>query len=97
MPAATSWAQQLGVPPCAGSAQCGGNGTCCVGFRPVPPTFPLLLTDHRPPCLHLQVVLAVGGRTLVYLELAGEGQIVEKGRLQLDSDIACLDITPVGE
>ena len=68
-----------------------------VSALPVPPTFPLLLTDHRPPCLHLQVVLAVGGRTLVYLELAGEGQIVEKGRLQLDSDIACLDITPVGE
>jgi hypothetical protein len=49
------------------------------------------------PCLRLQVVLAVGGRTLVYLELSGEGQIVEKGRLQLDSDIACLDITPVGK
>ena len=48
-------------------------------------------------CPRLQVVLAVGGRTLVYLELSGEGQIVEKGRLQLDSDIACLDITPVGE
>lgn len=43
------------------------------------------------------MVLAVGGRTLVYLELSGEGQIVEKGRLQLDSDIACLDITPVGK
>lgn len=43
-----------------------------------------------------QLVVAVGGATLVYLEL-GEGQISEKGRLQLDSDIACLDITPVGE
>lgn len=32
----------------------------------------------------------------MYLEL-GDGEIVEKGRLQLDSDIACLDITPVGE
>ncbi|KAL4429821.1 hypothetical protein ABPG77_010938 [Micractinium sp. CCAP 211/92] len=43
-----------------------------------------------------QLVLAVGGRTLIYLEL-GDGEIVEKGRLTLDSDIACLDITPVGE
>jgi len=41
-------------------------------------------------------VLAVGGRTLVYLEV-GEGELAEKGRLQLDADIACLDITPVGE
>ncbi|EFN59838.1 hypothetical protein CHLNCDRAFT_29381 [Chlorella variabilis] len=43
-----------------------------------------------------QLVAAVGGRTLVYLEL-GDGQIEEKGRVQLDADIACLDITPVGE
>lgn len=38
----------------------------------------------------------MGGATLVYLEL-GDGQIAERGRLQLDSDVACLDITPVGE
>lgn len=42
-----------------------------------------------------QLVVAVGGRTLVYLEL-GEGSVTEKGRLQLEADIACLDITPSG-
>ncbi|PSC68559.1 DNA damage-binding 1 [Micractinium conductrix] len=43
-----------------------------------------------------QLVLAVGGRTLVYLEL-GEGEIVEKARVELESDIACLDVTPLGD
>lgn len=42
-----------------------------------------------------QAVLAVGGRTLVFLEL-GDGSIEEKGRLELEHDIACLDVTPVG-
>ncbi len=46
--------------------------------------------------LVMQAVLAVGGRTLVYLEL-GDGSIQEKGRLDLEHDIACLDVTPVGE
>lgn len=38
----------------------------------------------------------MGGRTLVFLEL-GDGSIEEKGRLELEHDIACLDVTPVGE
>lgn len=46
--------------------------------------------------LVMQAVLAVGGRTLVYLEL-GDGSIQEKGRLDLEHDIACLDVTPVGQ
>lgn len=38
----------------------------------------------------------MGGRTLVFLEL-GDGSIEEKGRLELEHDIACLDVTPVGQ
>jgi DNA damage-binding protein 1 len=44
----------------------------------------------------LQLVLAVGGRTLVYMEL-GDGKVEEKGRVQLEADIACLDVTPTGK
>ena len=47
------------------------------------------------PACSAQAVLAVGGHTLVYLEL-GDGSISEAGRLALDADIACLDVTPVG-
>lgn len=69
-----------------------GACTCRPAGLPQPmPKRILSLASFRLP----QLVLAVGGRTLVYLEL-GEGEIVEKARVELESDIACLDVTPLG-
>lgn len=44
----------------------------------------------------LQVLLATGGKHLVYLEI-GDGVLIEKKYVQLDFEISCLDINPIGE
>lgn len=43
-----------------------------------------------------QVVLAVGGGRLVYLEV-GDGALRETAAAELGADVACLDLTPVGD
>lgn len=43
-----------------------------------------------------QVLLATGGGYLVYLEI-GDGVLTEKKHMQLEYDISCLDINPIGE
>ncbi|KAM5587538.1 hypothetical protein ABKV19_006127 [Rosa sericea] len=43
-----------------------------------------------------QVLLATGGKHLVYLEI-GDGVLIEKKYVQLDFEISCLDINPIGE
>ncbi|XP_051128213.1 DNA damage-binding protein 1-like [Andrographis paniculata] len=43
-----------------------------------------------------QVLLATGGGYLVYLEI-GDSILTEAKRAQLDYDIACLDINPIGD
>ena len=63
-----------------------------------------LLVEWRPPgglsvevaaASASQAVLAAGDGNLVYLEIA-EGQLIERGHLKLDSEIACLDLSPIG-
>ena len=43
-----------------------------------------------------QVLLATGGGHLVYLEI-GHGELLEKKHVQLEYEISCLDINPVGD
>ncbi|KAI9079024.1 hypothetical protein K1719_039024 [Acacia pycnantha] len=43
-----------------------------------------------------QVLLATGGGHLVYLEI-GDGILTEVKHAQLDNEISCLDINPIGE
>ncbi|KAL0918442.1 hypothetical protein M5K25_010451 [Dendrobium thyrsiflorum] len=43
-----------------------------------------------------QVLLAIGGGHLVYLEI-GEGKLTEVKHIQLEYEISCLDINPIGE
>lgn len=43
-----------------------------------------------------QVLLATGGGHLVYLEI-GDGKLTEIKHAQLDYEISCLDINPIGE
>ncbi|RXH98908.1 hypothetical protein DVH24_011233 [Malus domestica] len=43
-----------------------------------------------------QVLLATGGKHLVYLEI-GDGILTEKNHAQLDFEISCLDINPIGD
>ena len=44
----------------------------------------------------MQVILGLGSGNLVYLEV-GPGSIQQAGHLQLQAELACLDITPLGE
>ncbi len=44
---------------------------------------------------HLQALLASGDGNLTYVEIV-EGDIREKAHLKLDSEIACLDLSPLG-
>lgn len=46
--------------------------------------------------LHLQVLLATGGGHLIYLEI-GDGTLTEVKHAQLEYDISCLDINPIGD
>lgn len=46
--------------------------------------------------LYLQVLLATGGGHLVYLEI-GNGVLTEAKHAQLEYEISCLDINPIGE
>lgn len=43
----------------------------------------------------MQVLLAAGGGHLVYLEI-GDGLLTEAAHAQLEYDISCLDINPIG-
>ncbi|XP_024396613.1 DNA damage-binding protein 1a [Physcomitrium patens] len=43
-----------------------------------------------------QVLLATGGGNLVYIEI-GQGTLVEVAHVQLEYEISCLDINPVGD
>ncbi|KAL8139852.1 hypothetical protein V2J09_005873 [Rumex salicifolius] len=43
-----------------------------------------------------QVLLATSGRNVVYLEI-GDGTLTEVAHKQLDHEISCLDINPIGE
>ncbi|KAK6917109.1 Cleavage/polyadenylation specificity factor, A subunit, C-terminal [Dillenia turbinata] len=43
-----------------------------------------------------QVLLATGGGHLVYLEI-GDGQLTEVKHTQLEHDISCLDVNPIGK
>jgi hypothetical protein len=43
-----------------------------------------------------QVLLATGGGNLVYIEI-GQGSLVEVAHVQLEYEISCLDINPVGD
>ncbi|KAL8033737.1 hypothetical protein ABFX02_13G178100 [Erythranthe guttata] len=43
-----------------------------------------------------QVLLAIGGGHLVYLEI-GDGVLSEVKHIQLEYDISCLDINPIGD
>ncbi|CAH9076420.1 unnamed protein product [Cuscuta epithymum] len=43
-----------------------------------------------------QVLLATGGGHLVYLEI-GDGRLIESKHAQLEHDISCLDINPIGD
>lgn len=64
-----------------------------LGFDP-------LRSDHRThlpaPLPLLQILLATGGGHLVLLSVGPDG-LQEVSRTQMGSEIACLDITPVGE
>lgn len=40
--------------------------------------------------------MATGGKHLVYLEI-GDGVLTQKTHAQLDFEISCLDINPIGE
>ncbi|EYU19139.1 hypothetical protein MIMGU_mgv1a005247mg [Erythranthe guttata] len=44
----------------------------------------------------VQVLLAIGGGHLVYLEI-GDGVLSEVKHIQLEYDISCLDINPIGD
>lgn len=44
----------------------------------------------------LQVLLATGGGHFVYLEI-GNGKLTEVKHIQLEYEISCLDINPIGE
>lgn len=46
--------------------------------------------------LPLQVLLATGGGHLVYIEI-GDGMLTEVKNIQLEYDISCLDINPIGD
>lgn len=46
--------------------------------------------------LKYQVLLATGGGVLVHLEI-GDGILVEKKHIQLEHEISCLDINPIGD
>ena len=43
----------------------------------------------------MQALLASGDGNLTYVEIT-EGDIQEKAHLKLDSEIACLDLSPLG-
>lgn len=64
-----------------------------------------LLTDWRVPtgfsiivatANATQVFLATGGGNLVYLEI-GEGSLTEVKHLEIEFDVSCLDINPIGD
>ena len=42
-----------------------------------------------------QALIAAGDGNLVYLEIS-EGQVTERAHTKLDSEIACLDLSPIG-
>lgn len=46
--------------------------------------------------LKYQVLLATGGGVLVHLEIC-DGSLVEKKHIQLEHEISCLDINPIGD
>lgn len=46
--------------------------------------------------LTCQVLLATGGGVLVHLEIC-DGLLVEKKHIQLEHEISCLDINPIGD
>lgn len=53
------------------------------------------------PCAHavstvLQVILATGQGNVVYLEVSSAG-IKEAGHAKIPAEVACVDITPLGE
>lgn len=48
------------------------------------------------PLIFQQVLLATGGGHLVYLEI-GNGLLTEVKHAQLEYEISCLDINPIGE
>ena len=58
----------------------------------------VILGWHLPTChaVVMQVILGLGSGHLVYLEV-GPGSIQQAGHLQLQAELACLDITPLGE
>uniref|UniRef100_A0A7S0WJG8 DNA damage-binding protein 1 n=1 Tax=Chlamydomonas leiostraca TaxID=1034604 RepID=A0A7S0WJG8_9CHLO len=44
-----------------------------------------------------QIVVAAGGGSLHLLEVAGEGQLVERASFAVGAEVACCDVTPIGE
>ena len=48
------------------------------------------------PSHKLQILLATGGGHLVYLEI-GNGKLVQAKHIQMEYEISCLDINPIGE
>jgi len=44
----------------------------------------------------VQVMLATGEGNLVYLEVS-DGKLEEKGRVKLDAEVSCVDMSPLGE
>lgn len=56
----------------------------------------VLVTDVIVALFVWQVLLATGGGHLVYLEI-GDGVLTELKHAQLEYEISCLDINPIGE
>lgn len=44
-----------------------------------------------------QVLVACGEGVLAYIEVTPGGQLQERGTLQMDTEVACVDISPLGE
>lgn len=44
-----------------------------------------------------QVVVATGGGSLTVLEVAGEGLLIPVATASVGAEVACVDITPIGE
>lgn len=42
-----------------------------------------------------QLLLATGGGHVTYLEVTETGTLVQRGTVQLDSEVACLDVSPL--
>ncbi len=68
-----------------------------IGSTPKPESNPCVYDRQRPTrCFdHSQALLASGDGNLTYVEIV-EGDIQEKAHLKLDSEIACLDLSPLG-